>query len=148
MKFIDETMIMVKAGNGGNGCLSFRREKYIPFGGPDGGDGGKGGSILVKAKEGLNTLADFRNKSKFIASNGENGGSKNKKGKAADDLIIELPVGSVVYDKANEDITEKLESKELQRDLDQLAVLEKWHEEQGETQVNTLKKAVLCLTLS
>ena len=65
MKFIDETMIMVKAGNGGNGCLSFRREKYIPFGGPDGGDGGKGGSILLKAKEGLNTLADFRNKSKF-----------------------------------------------------------------------------------
>ena len=63
MKFIDETMIMVKAGNGGNGCLSFRREKYIPFGGPDGGDGGKGGSILLKAKEGLNTLADFRNKS-------------------------------------------------------------------------------------
>ena len=78
MKFIDETMIMVKAGNGGNGCLSFRREKYIPFGGPDGGDGGKGGSILLKAKEGLNTLADFRNKSKFIASNGEHGGSKNK----------------------------------------------------------------------
>ncbi len=74
MKFIDETMIMVKAGNGGNGCLSFRREKYIPFGGPDGGDCGKGGSILLKAKEGLNTLADFRNKSKFIASNGENGG--------------------------------------------------------------------------
>ena len=109
MKFIDETMIMVKAGNGGNGCLSFRREKYIPFGGPDGGDGGKGGSILLKAKEGLNTLADFRNKSKFIASNGENGGSKNKKGKAADDLIIELPVGSVVYDKTNEDMICDLE---------------------------------------
>ena len=109
MKFIDETMIMVKAGNGGNGCLSFRREKYIPFGGPDGGDGGKGGSILLKAKEGLNTLADFRNKSKFIASNGENGGSKNKKGKAANDLIIELPVGSVVYDKTNEDMICDLE---------------------------------------
>ena len=85
MKFIDETMIMVKAGNGGNGCLSFRREKYIPFGGPDGGDGGKGGSILLKAKEGLNTLADFRNKTKLIASNGENGPTKNKKGKAAKD---------------------------------------------------------------
>ena len=92
MKFIDETMIMVKAGNGGNGCLSFRREKYIPFGGPDGGDGGKGGSILLKAKEGLNTLADFRNKSKFIASNGENGGSKNKKGSRCPECSGNLPL--------------------------------------------------------
>ena len=66
MKFIDETTILVKAGNGGNGCLSFRREKYIPFGGPDGGDGGQGGSVIIKAKDGLNTLADFRNRSKFI----------------------------------------------------------------------------------
>ena len=109
MKFIDETIIMVKAGNGGNGCLSFRREKYIPFGGPDGGDGGKGGSIVIKAKDGLNTLADFRNKSKFIASNGQNGGSKNKKGKSAENLVIELPVGSVVYDKLSEELICDLE---------------------------------------
>ena len=66
MKFIDETTILVKAGNGGDGCLSFRREKYIPFGGPDGGDGGDGGSIIVKAKDGLNTLADFRYSKKYI----------------------------------------------------------------------------------
>ena len=95
---------MVKAGNGGNGCLSFRREKYIPFGGPDGGDGGKGGSIVIRAKEGLNTLADFRNKTNYTASNGENGGSKNKKGKSADDFVIELPVGSIVYDKLSEEL--------------------------------------------
>ena len=110
MKFIDETIILVKAGNGGNGCLSFRREKYIPFGGPDGGDGGIGGSIIIQAKEGLNTLADFRNRSKFIAPNGKAGGGKNKKGKSGDDLIIKLPVGSVIYD---------LETEELICDLEQ-----------------------------
>ena len=77
MKFIDETVISVKAGNGGDGCLSFRREKYIPFGGPDGGDGGNGGSVIAVAKDGLNTLADFRNKNEFRASNGEKGGGKN-----------------------------------------------------------------------
>ncbi len=98
MKFIDETIISVKAGNGGDGCLSFRREKYIPFGGPDGGDGGDGGSVIAVAKDGLNTLADFRNKNEFRASNGEKGGGKNKKGKAGEDLIIELPVGSVICD--------------------------------------------------
>ena len=104
MKFIDETTILVKAGNGGDGCLSFRREKYIPFGGPDGGDGGDGGSIIVKAKDGLNTLADFRNKSKFIAPNGKAGGSKNKKGRSGEDLIIELPVGSIIYDYETQDM--------------------------------------------
>ncbi len=104
MKFIDETTILVKAGNGGDGCLSFKREKYIPFGGPDGGDGGDGGSIIVKAKDGLNTLADFRNKSKFIAPNGKAGGSKNKKGRSGEDLIIELPVGSIIYDYETEDM--------------------------------------------
>ena len=104
MKFIDETIILVKAGDGGNGCLSFRREKYIPFGGPDGGDGGEGGSIILKTKDGLNTLADFKNKSQFVADNGKSGGGKNKKGKSGDDLIIELPVGSVVYDVETEEL--------------------------------------------
>ena len=104
MKFIDETIILVKAGNGGNGCVSFRREKYIPFGGPDGGDGGDGGSIIIEAKDGLNTLADFRNKSKFIAQNGKPGGGKNKKGKSGNDLVIKLPVGSIVYDSKTEEL--------------------------------------------
>tara|TARA_B100001109_G_scaffold67512_2_gene55028 strand:+ start:613 stop:1623 length:1011 start_codon:yes stop_codon:yes gene_type:complete len=98
MKFIDETTISVKAGNGGHGCLSFRREKYIPFGGPDGGDGGQGGSVFITAKDGLNTLADFRNRNEFRGKNGESGGGKNKKGRAGEDLIIELPVGSVIFD--------------------------------------------------
>ena len=98
MKFIDETKILVKAGDGGKGCLSFRREKYIPLGGPDGGDGGDGGSIIIQASDGLNTLADFRSKSKFVAQNGQGGASKNKKGKNGEDLVIKLPVGSMVYD--------------------------------------------------
>ena len=109
MKFIDETIILVKAGNGGNGCLSFRREKYIPFGGPDGGDGGHGGSIIIKAKDGLNTLADFRNRSKFIAPNGKTGGGRNKKGRSGDDLVIQLPAGSVIYDLETEELICDLE---------------------------------------
>ena len=109
MKFIDETTILVKAGNGGNGCLSFRREKYIPFGGPDGGDGGQGGSVIIKAKDGLNTLADFRNRSKFIAPNGKTGGGKNKKGRSGEDLIIELPAGSVMYDLGTQELIFDLE---------------------------------------
>ncbi|MBH44830.1 MAG: GTPase ObgE [Gammaproteobacteria bacterium] len=104
MKFIDEAIISVKAGNGGSGCMSFRREKYIPFGGPDGGDGGDGGSVILKAKDGLNTLADFRNRSKFIAENGQAGGSKNKKGRNGNNLIIELPVGTVIYDNNTEEL--------------------------------------------
>ena len=109
MKFIDETIILVKAGNGGSGCLSFRREKYIPFGGPDGGDGGHGGSIIIEAKDGLNTLADFRNRSKFIAPNGKTGGGRNKKGRSGEDLLIKLPAGSVIYDLETEELICDLE---------------------------------------
>ncbi len=109
MKFIDETIILVKAGNGGSGCLSFRREKYIPFGGPDGGDGGHGGSIIIEAKDGLNTLADFRNRSKFIAPNGKTGGGRNKKGRSGEDLVIKLPSGSVIYDLETEELICDLE---------------------------------------
>jgi GTP-binding protein len=105
MKFIDETVITVKAGNGGSGCLSFRREKYIPFGGPDGGDGGDGGSIIVKATDSLNTLADFKNKSLFKAENGKPGSGKNKHGRKGDDLVINLPIGCVIYDyETNEEL--------------------------------------------
>ena len=98
MKFIDETVITVRAGNGGSGCLSFRREKYIPFGGPDGGDGGNGGSIIIRGTDSLNTLADFRNKSIFTAENGKAGGSRNKHGRNGEDLIIDLPLGCVITD--------------------------------------------------
>jgi len=109
MKFIDETIILVKAGNGGNGCLSFRREKYIPFGGPDGGDGGHGGSVIIQAKDGLDTLADFRNKSRFVAPNGKTGGGRNKRGRSGDDLVIQLPAGSVIYDLETEELICDLE---------------------------------------
>ena len=103
MKFIDETVITVRAGNGGSGCLSFRREKYIPFGGPDGGDGGDGGSVIIKGTDTLNTLADFRNKSLYKAENGKSGGSKNKHGRNGEDLIINLPLGCVIYDNETDE---------------------------------------------
>jgi GTP-binding protein len=96
MKFIDEASIEVRAGDGGNGCVSFRREKYIPMGGPDGGDGGDGGSVYLQAVSGINTLVDFRHNRKFIAERGENGRGKNCTGRSAADLVIPVPVGTVV----------------------------------------------------
>lgn len=99
MKFVDETRIVIEAGKGGNGCVSFRREKYIPFGGPDGGDGGDGGSIFVVADTNLNTLVDLRFTRRFRAENGEQGRGRNCTGKAGEDLTIPLPVGTVIYDE-------------------------------------------------
>ena len=96
MKFVDEVEIEVKAGKGGNGIASFRREKYIEFGGLDGGDGGDGGNIYLKGTKNLNTLADFRTKKKFDAQNGENGMGKNKTGKNGEDLDILVPLGTIV----------------------------------------------------
>ena len=97
MQFIDEATIYVKAGKGGNGAISFRREKYIPKGGPDGGDGGKGGDIIIKCVDNLNTLLDFKYTREFEAQNGENGHGANCHGKNGDDLIINVPVGTEVY---------------------------------------------------
>jgi GTP-binding protein len=98
MKFVDEATITVEAGKGGNGCLSFRREKYIPKGGPDGGDGGDGGSIWVEADESLNTLIDYRYTRRFKAQNGEPGSGRNCTGAKGEDLILKLPVGTTVVD--------------------------------------------------
>jgi GTPase len=98
MKFVDEATIKVHAGNGGRGMVSFRREKFIPFGGPDGGDGGTGGSIHLVADPELNTLADFRYMRTFKAKNGEPGGSADCSGRGGEDLEIVVPVGTVVYD--------------------------------------------------
>lgn len=98
MRFIDEVKINVAAGDGGNGCLSFRREKYIPFGGPDGGDGGDGGSIFVKASNTVNTLADYRYAKVFKAARGENGSGANCTGAAGDDLTLTVPLGTQVFD--------------------------------------------------
>lgn len=98
MKFVDEARIRVHAGNGGNGCASFRREKFIPLGGPDGGDGGAGGSIWLVADEGLNTLVDFRHQRSFRAERGQNGMSRQCTGRSGDDLVIRVPVGTLVAD--------------------------------------------------
>jgi GTP-binding protein len=97
MKFVDEATIDVEAGDGGNGCVSFRREKYIPFGGPDGGDGGDGGSVYLVADSNLNTLADFRFERRFQAQRGENGRGRNCTGKSGDDREVRVPVGTLVY---------------------------------------------------
>ncbi|HSC48143.1 MAG TPA: Obg family GTPase CgtA [Gammaproteobacteria bacterium] len=98
MKFVDEAIIKVIAGDGGKGAVSFRREKFIPYGGPDGGDGGDGGSIWLEAREGLNTLADFRNTRTYEAERGGNGMSSDMTGRGAEDLIVGVPVGTLVYD--------------------------------------------------
>ena len=96
MKFIDEAKLKVQAGNGGRGCVSFRREKFVPFGGPDGGDGGLGGSVYLKAVEGMNTLADFRIARTYKAQNGEPGSGNDCTGHGGDDLYVSVPVGTTV----------------------------------------------------
>jgi GTP-binding protein len=98
MKFVDEATIKVQAGNGGRGMVSFRREKFIPFGGPDGGDGGDGGSVYLVARQGLNTLADFRHQRSFKAVNGEPGGSAQCSGRGGEDIEVPVPVGTVIFD--------------------------------------------------
>ena len=103
MNFIDEAFLEVRAGDGGSGASSFRREKYIPFGGPDGGDGGKGGDIVFRVNGNINTLIDFQNKKIFQAKNGKGGAGKNKSGLAGDDLIIDIPNGTVIYDDESGD---------------------------------------------
>lgn len=96
--FIDRAKIYIKAGDGGNGAISFRREKYVPAGGPDGGDGGKGGDIVFEVDEGLRTLIDFRYRRKYIAGSGDNGGPAKRTGKSGEDLVIRVPPGTVIKD--------------------------------------------------
>ena len=101
MKFLDQIKIHVKAGNGGSGSASFRREKFIEFGGPDGGDGGKGGSIIIKSERNLNTLIDFRYQQHFKAERGENGMGKNKTGRGGKDIYLKVPVGTQILEEDN-----------------------------------------------
>src|SRR5690606_27818832 len=103
MKFVDEADIHVEAGNGGNGCVSFRREKFVPRGGPDGGDGGDGGSVYLVAREGINTLADFRVRRRFRAESGGGGAGRDMTGAAGADLVIEVAKGTEVYDADTEE---------------------------------------------
>ena len=97
--FVDEVDIHVSAGDGGNGCLSFRREKFVPRGGPDGGDGGAGGSVFIVAAPRKNTLVDFRFHPEFEAERGEHGQGANKTGDTGRDLEIEVPIGTLVFEK-------------------------------------------------
>ena len=104
MKFVDEAAISVEAGKGGNGCLSFRREKYIPKGGPDGGDGGDGGSVILEANDGLNTLIDYRFVRQYRAQSGEGGKGRNCTGAKGEDLVLSVPVGTSVFDVDTEEV--------------------------------------------
>jgi len=101
MKFLDQVKIYVKAGNGGNGSPSFRREKFIEYGGPDGGDGGKGGSILLRSERNLNTLIDYRFQQHHKAQRGENGSGQNRTGRGGDDLFLKVPIGTQVFEEDN-----------------------------------------------
>ena len=104
MKLVDEAEILVKAGNGGDGCVSFRREKFIPLGGPNGGDGGNGGSVWLVSDENLNTLVDFRHERKFAAPRGQNGMGSQMYGKGGEDTEIRVPVGTVIINVATDEI--------------------------------------------
>lgn len=99
MKFIDQAKIYIQSGAGGNGCCSFRREKYIPYGGPNGGDGGKGGDVYIQANTHLNTLVDFRHKVHFKAQRGAHGQGSNRTGRDGEDLTLEVPLGTQVFDE-------------------------------------------------
>tara|TARA_Y100001970_G_scaffold206576_1_gene251557 strand:- start:468 stop:1481 length:1014 start_codon:yes stop_codon:yes gene_type:complete len=117
MKFIDEVSIEAIAGNGGNGVASFRRLKNIPKGGPDGGDGGDGGNVIIRAVNNLNTLSKFRYQRKFEAKNGKRGGSNNKTGSDGEDLIIDVPCGTLLYDLHTDTLI-----KDLVNDQDEITI--------------------------
>ncbi len=108
MKFLDEAKIFIRSGDGGNGCASFRREKFIPDGGPDGGNGGRGGSVIAECVGGLNTLIDYRYQQHFKAKKGQHGMGSNCYGQGADDLIIKLPVGTQIFEEDRETLVADL----------------------------------------
>ena len=112
MKFLDQSKVFIKAGDGGSGSASFRREKYIEFGGPDGGDGGRGGSIIFVADKNLNTLIDFRYQQHFKAEKGKDGKGKKKTGKSGKDLILKVPIGTQVFEEDNNTLIEDLTKSE------------------------------------
>jgi len=112
MKFLDQAKIFIEAGHGGSGSASFRREKFVEFGGPDGGDGGKGGSVILAADTNLNTLIDFRFKQHFKAERGQNGMGKKKTGKSGNDLILKVPIGTQIFEEDNNTLIEDLTKSE------------------------------------
>ncbi len=110
MKFLDLTKVYIRSGGGGGGCVSFRREKYIEYGGPDGGDGGRGGDVIAEAVDGLNTLIDFRYQQHFFAKNGTPGMGKQRTGPDGDDIILKVPVGTEILDEDQETVIADLAS--------------------------------------
>lgn len=114
MKFLDEAKIFVKSGDGGAGCVSFRREKFIPEGGPDGGDGGRGGSIIVRTITGLNTLIDFRYQQHFKAKRGQHGMGSQRYGKGSDDMILQVPVGTQIFEEDKETLLVDLDKPDME----------------------------------
>ncbi|MDX1696300.1 MAG: Obg family GTPase CgtA [Ketobacteraceae bacterium] len=104
MKFVDEAAIRVEAGDGGNGCLSFRREKYVEFGGPDGGNGGAGGDVIIRTDTNLNTLVDYRYERMYRAERGENGRSRNCTGASGNDIVLTVPVGTTIIDEDTQEV--------------------------------------------
>ncbi|WP_147105047.1 GTPase ObgE [Tateyamaria sp. syn59] len=104
MKFLDLAKVYIRSGAGGNGCISFRREKYIEYGGPDGGDGGGGGSVIAEAVDGLNTLIDFRYQQHFFAKNGQPGMGRQRTGKDGDDIVLRVPAGTEILDEDQETV--------------------------------------------
>ena len=119
MKFLDEAKVYIRSGDGGNGCVSFRREKFIEFGGPNGGDGGKGGDVIAQAVEGLNTLIDYRYQQHFKAKNGRGGMGKDRHGAGGADIVLKVPAGTQIYEEDGEtllaDLTEPGQSATLAR---------------------------------
>jgi len=104
MKFLDLAKVYIRSGSGGNGCVSFRREKYIEYGGPNGGDGGKGGNVIIEAVEGLNTLIDFRYQQHFFAQDGQGGMGSNRTGKDGADIVLRVPAGTEILDEDQETV--------------------------------------------
>ncbi|MCB1512618.1 MAG: GTPase ObgE, partial [Hyphomicrobiaceae bacterium] len=109
MKFLDQAKIYIKSGKGGEGSISFRREKFIEYGGPDGGDGGRGGDVIIECVQNLNTLIDYRYQQHFKAKNGTPGMGRNRSGPSGDDCVIKVPPGTQVYDEDNETLLADLQ---------------------------------------
>src|SRR3954469_15022185 len=108
MKFLDEAKVYIRSGDGGKGCISFRREKFVPNGGPDGGDGGRGGDIVAECVSGLNTLIDYRYQQHFKAKKGTHGMGSNCTGESASDLVLKLPVGTQIFEADKETLVADL----------------------------------------
>ena len=115
MKFLDEAKVYIRSGDGGNGCVAFRREKFIEFGGPSGGNGGRGGDVIIEVVDGLNTLIDYRYQQHFKAQKGTNGMGKDRHGAGGNDVVLKVPVGTQIFDEDGETLLADLTHRRLER---------------------------------